>query len=1347
MNDNDQYISVDSNQTSTSISGLETGSVYQVKVALCKTLQCPISPADPNAAVMTSVKSIQVVGKLAGFAGIGVIENPGQYSENDMVFLKFDPLVLTNGYATDLNFYCVDPNNYENMVPLPHNTPISGSSIAVCNGLYAEVSGTIDLPTYKQQKIKGIIANGTTEYCFAASPSVSGMGPLLELAPSERIIRCSYPEVKPPSLEQFPGLTNSCNVNGRTSTLTWDLPNGGIYSGFKVFWKEKVSGQFFSFADATAGASGYFNSGATQLAADTVSYEVTNLIPGKTYQFGVLAVTDLPAPTGTLYSEYNLKVLECNLPLPIAGFQGFSRVFAIGPKYDGRIPNDITTKGPSDNARIFEAINSDGIPYEIPMASLGTPDVAPGYYQAPPGRDFANFSSAFDGRKNSSGFSMSRDGIVSLAWEEVDLSHPDVNALFINEQPVTNINREIRRWGYRIYRSHDNKLTWKNITDQSGVIFSMPYSYRKRANLAEIETRMAFFTDYSVNSLKEIHDQTNGRDVDRARIYYYKIVPVFDGKELNYLANTNHHIVRVTLPPPNMALVHRWMANRSHCFEMDKNIDLSDNYSCSYNGIGATGRSFPFRTGNTKYDQKGDLLIDRFELGCRFTRGDKVDDPTVGASHFNSSIPSRPGKSDPLIYPQFRGYKSNGTIVDTSTPFKGCIGANSLASGSTPLGYTADYNQYIHGDCTIASGLSLYHRSCTSDEVGLTPNIYLIPGLGANTVMRDCSENTPDYPSHRAGLIDDKDMLRNHIMHSEFLGVFHNRFAYSTSYPRMQTVYGPKQGDVTAEEVMSISSWGGSNSCAINLASIDSEGYMKPRWIEADHLAGGRINFKGTTDNLLEKTVAEITEVETDPTKPATFFNGLQGDPTAAEFKLPAANLRNSSRYRETTQLGKVMASNASKLPPITSISQNTADALCGTNWVQVGIANDNDQFSATSNVEKKRLIRRTESVTAAAWPESFSDTKIMELESNTPDTPGACLSNNRDYIAEAISKGNFIRNVHTQYAGSNSTLTDMPFLTGSSPYNLFSSVPTQDANTQNCVSKYGIQDMVGNMREMNSERIFCDYSEDGIFLGPVSGWPGSKEARDIELTEPPYDHIPHVSFFNSNAERESWYVLYSATGGLPGSPTTFEFKFPDAVAPQPSSIPANGTPRIGPWVRRSINSGYCSVVDNIAATRQSSNIFADGNGNWHNIFLPGGALNTSMITDPQPDQKAVETLRNGDGHFLDFGPNSLLPALNFTNTLGLKPPTSGTGEEVEAVAQSKYFNPILGLPMKCNGISCKNPLLTSPNDNNLMSTEELFQNLEEVDTEPVIVDFFTGNSVITNPGLSTYSSAHINFF
>src|SRR5690606_10139807 len=145
---------------------------------------------------------------------------------------------ITDGYATDLEFYCVDPdpNNQTNMVLLPKNTPLTGSSIGSCNGLYVETSGLIDLSKYKQQKVKGIIANSTTKYCFAATPVVIGYGPGLRLPVGERIIRCSYPEVKPPSLEQFPGLTNNCSISGRTSSLAWNLPNGGIYSGFQVYW-------------------------------------------------------------------------------------------------------------------------------------------------------------------------------------------------------------------------------------------------------------------------------------------------------------------------------------------------------------------------------------------------------------------------------------------------------------------------------------------------------------------------------------------------------------------------------------------------------------------------------------------------------------------------------------------------------------------------------------------------------------------------------------------------------------------------------------------------------------------------------------------------------------------------------------------------------------------------------------------------------------------------------------------------------------------------------------------------------------------------------------------------------
>jgi hypothetical protein len=163
-------------------------------------------------------------------------------------------------------------------------------------------------------------------------------------------------------------------------------------------------------------------------------------------------------------------------------------------------------------------------------------------------------------------------------------------------------------------------------------------------------------------------------------------------------------------------------------------------------------------------------------------------------------------------------------------------------------------------------------------------------------------------------------------------------------------------------------------------------------------------------------------------------------------------------------------------------------------------------------------------------------------------------------------------------------------------------------------------------------------------------------------------------------------------------------------------------------------------VVDSNANTRVSGGNFADLTGNWNNIFLPGGALNTTMISRAQSlDQNAVKQLRNGDGFFLDFGPNSLMPALNFPNTNALFSTSVATDEEALAIAQGKYFNPIIGLPIKCNNNSCDNPLLASPNDNRSLSTDALDDNLEVVDPAPSMNNFPIGNSQVYNPGLSTY--------
>src|SRR5690606_2309533 len=79
---------------------------------------------------------------------------------------------------------------------------------------------------------------------------------------------------------------------------------------------------------------------------------------------------------------------------------------------------------------------------------------------------------------------------------------------------------------------------------------------------------------------------------------------------------------------------------------------------------------------------------------------------------------------------------------------------------------------------------------------------------------------------------------------------------------------------------------------------------------------------------------------------------------------------------------------------------------------------------------------------------------------------------------------------------------------------------------------------------------------------------------------------------------------------------------------------------------------------------------------------------------------------------------------------------------EFESIAEGKYFNPIVGLPLSCNNNSCKSPLLPKANDSVAISTEDLNENVETgTDEDPTILDFPIGNSQIYNTGLSTYNN------
>jgi hypothetical protein len=1344
MNQSGEFVDVTPGLTNKRVSGLENAGYYQVKIVLCKTITCPVVSSDPNVGIISDLKTIQIRPTLAPFSGINNIEPPGQYLTKDVVNLRFDAPYLGGGYANLLEFYCVNPANKSQMVLFDGTNPISGSGIASCENLYLD--GLVpSIGSHTNQRVRGLNTSGTKEYCFAATPAIIGFGSAdVRIPPASRIVRCSYPEVLPPSISQFPGLKGTCSADAITGSVSWNLPTGGVYSGFKVYWKEKIDNNKFFYPNAVAANSGYFSS--TELSAATTSYDATNLMPGKTYQIGVLATVNFDAPAIDLYSEYNLNILECVVPLPIPTFKGFTRIFAVGPKYDGKIPNDPATKAPPTTAAMFEALDSKGQPFEVAMDSSVAPNVSANF-TAPPGRDFGvTFAGGFDGIPNvAPGYAMSNQGVISLAWEDVAMSFTEADTLFNANQPTAPALRTARKWGYKVFRSNDNKLTWKELTTTSGLIYSSPYSYYKRPNDATATTaRMAFFTDYSVKSLSEVHDATNKMDIERARNYYYKIVPIFDGQSLVF-ASTKNHIVRVTLPPPNMALVHRWMANRARCLELDKSSDITKNYTCPYNGIGAKPNGIPYQVGQTYLDQAGDLLIDRQELGCRYTRGDKVTDPETGSSNFNLPVADKRDPNDNNFYPLFRGYRTSGMAEDASTNFKGCVGkySNNLGNGTASdyqAGFAAEYNRYLQGDCLGGHAERIAIGTCTSlqyADSNYSKILITTPGVRTLSDAEDCSAGTATWP---------KDMLNrlmgfwapNAIMQSEFLAVFYNTDMGSpTSSDRGVPIQGPATGSLATSRTLN-TAWEstiGTSQCSVNLAAIDGSGFMKPRWVSVNELGGKYLQFKNSSSNsLLSKTVAELTEVAASTVEPLTFYNGVDGDLTAATWKLPTANLRNSQRYRDTTQIGRVMTSNAAKLPPLGRMTSDIAEALCSNYWVQTGIASDTGNFAPDTQPLNKRPLRRIESVTASAWSETYDTTAIQALEKST--NAGSCNNKVKVINGTNLPKGAVLNNISSTAFGN----TFVPMVTGSSGYNQLSS-NVEPNHTANCVSRYGIQDLVGNVSEINSERIFCDYSQDVINLGPTTAlWSGGAQAENQG------DGGPDIPFFNTHAQRSDWAVLkLGKYAGQPaeygGAPAQFEIRYDDA-SPKRTDYK--------PWVKISVDSGYCSIVDSTPSKRSGgTNFFKDALTNiWSPFYLPGGAINTNIIEKTQKDQEGAFTWRTGDGRFLDFGPKGIGAALNKSNTLALSDGGVSGVTATDWSAQSKYFNPIIGLPLNCSDASCNDPALNgATNDNTSITTPFLAANLlPGVDDSPTISDFPVGNSQITHVGLSEYTFAASGF-
>lgn len=1339
------YKSASVSDTFISISSLDAYSKYQVKVVACRTPACKVYPdTDNDSSIVSTLNWIRTEPILAPFFGINFLQNPDDATDTSKIRATFDLPSLDIGFANNLNLYCLDPNNYQNYVKLQRGSANAATGdVGNCNGLYYNENININSTTSLTINPVNNLANSSEEdasYCFAVVPSIEGGGyEFKELDTANWVIRCIKPEIPTPNIEEFPGIKDGCNLNNDAVTLNWDAPTGGVYNKFRIFkYRKENDSARLSFFDGINQTLNHTNSNYEFITKniDEHTHTFSDLDSGDTYFFGVLAVADSGTSndyTDDLYSESNLKIIECGITYPKATFDEWTRVFAVGPRIDGRVPldNPIGTFNPA--SRIWEAINLEGIPYEVKVtgdyqagflvdnSANNNYSRAPGNFETPAPN---SFSSLFDGKPSEEGFAASRNGIVSLAWRDVSLSFAQDK--FINNQ--NHSTRSSRTFGYRVYRSDNNKKDWIDLTDNSGLIHAGNYTYRQRSNSSDITQKMVFFTDYSVSSLNN-NDQGN----ERARIYWYKIVPVYDDVELSYVSNSDH-MIKVTLPPANMALVHRMMANRNICTEMNLSIDKSNFYSCEYNGLGSIAKTSPWRLGETVYDLGGDLLVDRNELGCNYTRGAASSTPETSNSFYDRASHNDSGAN--TMAAMFTG-RSTDAVGGDSLAFRGCtlgVGRDplldTLMSGgvdrtefnaSEPFGtqYTGvDFDKMIYGDCLMSNQVSVFSGACADPQRTSSESINY-PGMPKSTAFdgRTCTDHTdgtdafiPQYYSgnddNQKGLYD-KSMIQNFTIQAEHLAVIYNRRHASSE---LVSPYGPGDSQILNN---SNGSYSAVQSCFINIASIGADrAGLNPlwssRWVSANRLNNVK-SSQGFT-SYVDKTVNELHQ-----------DNSLYD---STDYRIPNPDLWNTNRFVDSTKLGRIFSSNSAKLPPLNGFSRREAQRLCSTYQVEVGFSSDDgENFVGLQMPRSKRLLRKNEFIVAAAHPDTRSNSTITNIETrntnSSADGENGCVTGGTNSIA-APSDLFFNSNGGNTNLSSNLTMagvSDVPLFTGSSDQDSVS------FNSQRCQSRYGVQDLIGNTEDLGAEILFCDYPLDAIFFGRsgiesesvlVDGYYDSNNDGLLDSRD------TYRRLYGYNGER-FWMENTTSKAKVRLSGLDGEFETSDDIILDNGNI----------WVRKDANSGYCSLVDSDTSRSSVPTNYIQESGLFENVFNFVGQLNTNLVLkENKEDQRSVNFMRNGDGYFFNTGPTHLAPKIgDYDNTLSLvSRGISDFDEDNQRVG--KYFNPVVGLPLMCSDSSCS----TSADDNKRITTNELVDANESY----IINNFPIGNSQIFHSSIGT---------
>ncbi len=511
-----------------------------------------------------------------------------------------------------------------------------------------------------------------------------GLETTLPLARRPPVV-CGTPSYVPPDFGATSFFPTCSNVTATSVTITWTHPpTANVISSYEVYSKEGAGAFTFDGVDGAWNNHDTGDDYILQemVLLNTNSLTISDLIPNTTYAFGVNTYYK-PGPTAepirAIPSDAAASVY-CTTELPDVGHSGWRDVIAIGPKINGLSYNQFIASGnDAETARansiIPEFLLPDlKIPYEwdekdsLTVAPESSYTIGDGGGNVPAastsGAVYLQWSDFKVQGTDSTISNYYRDGMTGLGYKVYRVALEDIPPTGRPGDDDTNWSDDIR---------NANSDYWTLATN----LRFDTRSYDMSTTLPDEEAE--HFISYSS---EDINDDTNNPNLISAsgqrqqngdivyelidyppqngKTYIYKIVGVFGGVEAAFSSSKRINTITVISPPDNMALVHRWIANQQVCGSMqrgstnatncksngldgnaccnssneEKCSDETRSYRCEYNGLASTvdlddnGEidvpqvwSTNANTYTRYYDIGHSTLVDRFEMGCNFTRG------------------------------------------------------------------------------------------------------------------------------------------------------------------------------------------------------------------------------------------------------------------------------------------------------------------------------------------------------------------------------------------------------------------------------------------------------------------------------------------------------------------------------------------------------------------------------------------------------------------------------------------------------------------------------------------------------------------------------------------------------